>query len=250
MKSLIVCGENYVNANCSITVSSGDATKARLYDQRPSTRWGSNGSSEGATETIQVDFKDRLGTAVSRSIDRLIVLNHNLTNFYIEYWNGTAWTAIAEAVFTTNAETNNYIELAAPISTQKIRLTTTNTIGAVADKLVGELKACLFKVLVRHVVTIDRRNWDDGGAYRLQGGPLVTFRNLTKFEGETKMEQVSLASYEILEPLITARSWMTWIFYQDFRLADIYEVAAATPLSEYLDRKTYQYSLAFQAKER
>ncbi len=250
MKSLIVCGENFVNDQNTYTVTSGDATKGRLYDQRKDTRHGSNGSAEGVAHVVQVDFKDRVGTAVSRTFDRILICNHNLKNFYVEYWNGSAWVSVTESVLTTNAETNNYIEMAASVSATKVRLTCTNTIGAVADKLIGELKVCLFKVLVRHLARVERRNWDDGGSYRLQGGGLVTFRNLTKFEAEVTLEQVSLATYEILEPLVSGREWMTWVICQDFRLADIYEVAATSPLSEYLNRKEYFYTLAFKAGER
>ena len=250
MKSLIVCGENFANDQSTWTVSKGDAIKARLYDQRRDTRWGTTGSAEGVTETIQVDFKDRLGTAISRTFDRLILRNHNLKNFSIDYWNGSAWISITESVFTVNADVDTYVEIVTPISATKIRLNSSNTIGAVADKLVGELKCCLFSVLVRHIVSLKRKNWDDGGSYRLQGGHAVSFHNLAKLDVDVIMDQVSLANYEILEPLITARSWMTWIFYQDFRLADIYEVVSMGPLSEVLDRKMSLYTLEFKAAER
>lgn len=249
MKSLIVCGENYANSNSTWTVTNG-ATKAKLYDQIRSTQCISGGSAEGDPFVVQVDFKNRLGAAVGRTINRIILLNHNLKNFYFEYWDGSAWQTIAESVKTTNTESDNYIEMAASVTTLKLRLTATNTIDASAEKKIGELKACLFKVLVRHLSTIQERGWDDGGSYRLQGGSLVTFNNVVKFEGDVTIEQVTLASYEILKPLVEARSWMVWLLAEDFRLASVHEVAATSTLTALLDRKTYMYSLAFKVGER
>jgi len=253
VKSLIVLGENFVNAQDTFTVSSGDATKARLYDQKQSTQWASVGSADAVTETIQIDFKDRAGAAVSRTFDRLIFLNTNLARGYVEYWNGAAWVQIAESLFTAgspNASANLYIEMAASVSSLKVRITITHTIAAVAEKTIGEFKVCLFKVLVRHLVSFDREPWTDGGDFRLDGGGLVVFRNVTKVEASVSMGQVTQASYLILEPMVNQRQWMTWILWSDFALADTFEVVATSTLRENLDRKQYLYDLSFEVKER
>lgn len=250
MQSLIVCGENFVNANCSVTVTSGDAYKGRLSDNKRATRYTSNGSSEAAAVQVQVDFYDRVGVAVSRTFDRIILLNHNLKNFYVEYWNGTAWVSIAESVFTTNAETDNYIAMAAPVSATSIRLTATHTIGAAAEKLIGEFMACLFKTAVRHVVVLDRNDWDDGGSYRLDDGTLVTYMRSTKFEAEVSLQQMSQATYLILEPLIRERASMVWILHYDFSAADIYHLVATEQPKTSVDPKMELYEMTFPVKER
>lgn len=252
MKSLIVCGENFVNDQNAYVVSSGDATKAYLYDQKPASKWLSSGSSDGVAETIEIDFQDRQGNAISRTFDRLIFLACNLTRFYAEYWNGAAWVVIADSVFdagTPNASADVYVEMAASVSSTKLRITMTHTFGT-GEKWLGELKACLFSVLVRHKVDFQRENWDDGGDFRLDGGKLVTFVSTTKLEGEVALDQVTLDTYEIMAPLVDAKIFMTWILWDDFRLADIYEVAATTPLKAVVDRQMSLYTLTFTVKER
>lgn len=249
MQSLVVCGQNFVDANCTLTVTSGDAYKGRLCDNKRATRYGSSGSSEGVAITVQVDFKDRVGVATSRTFDRIILLNHNLKNFYFEYWNGSAWVSIAESVFTTNTATDNYIVIATPISATKIRLTATNTIAAVAEKLIGEMMACLFKTAVRHIVVLERSDWDDGADYRTDDGTLVSYMRFSKFEGKTSLQQMSLTTYEILEPLVRERAPMVWILHYDFRAADVYQLVAAGQPQVMLDRKMELFTMSFPVKE-
>ncbi len=250
MQSLVVCGENFINTNCTLAVSSGDTYKERLRDNKRALQWPTVGSTEGVAATVQVDFKNRTGSAVSRTFNRIILLNHNLKNFYIEYWDGAAWQSVAESVFTTNTATDNYIVLAASISTTKLRLTATNTIGAVAEKLIGEFMACLFVAAVRHIVTLDRADWDDGGDYRLDDGTLVTYMRTTKFEAKVSLEQMSQATYLLVEPLIRTRASMVWVLHYDFSAADIFHVVATSQPETSLDPKMELYKISFQVKER
>ncbi len=250
MQSLVVCGENFINANATLTVSSGSTYKDRLRDNKRALQWPSSGSSEGVSITVQVDFKNRIGSAVARTIDRIVILNHNLKNFYVEYWDGAAWQSVAESVFTVNAATDNYIVLAAPISTTKLKLTATNTIGAVAEKLIGEFMACAFVTAVRHIVTLDRSDWDDGSDYRLDDGTLVNNIRTTKFEAKVSLEQMSQATYLLVEPLIRTRASMVWVLHYDFTAADVYHLLATSQPETSLDPKMELYKMSFQVKER
>lgn len=253
MQSLEICGQNFIDANCSLVVSSGDATKGNIYDQRPLTQHASVGSADGSSHVLTVTFKDRDGATITRAIDRLILLNCNLSRFSAEYWDGSAWQTITESVFgagTENASENVRIAIATPISTTMLRLTMTHTFGDDDQKLIGELKACALVTAVRHLVSVDREDWDDGGSFRLQGGSLVTYINVSKFEGRVEMDQVTLATYLLVAPLIQARSWMTWLLYYDFHLAHTFEVKATSSLKEKWDKKTQLVSLSLDVKER
>jgi len=252
MKSLIILGENFVNDQNTYTVSSGDAFKSKIYDQKQSTQWITSGSAEGNIETLQVDFKDRIGDAVDRAIDRLILLNCNLAKFKIEYLSGGVWTSIAEADFTTTPNTTKdvYIEIANPITTQSLLLTATNTLLAEAEKKIGEFKACLFITDLRHRVSFNRRDWDNADSYRLQGGALVSITNVSKVEASVQIIELNLINYELIVDLISNREWMTWVLYEDFRRADIYEFKTSTPLTQNLDRRMQHYTVGFSVKER
>lgn len=247
----MVLGENFVNGDNVYTLTNGSGA-AYLYDQKADTQCASSGSSEGASWQLLIEFYDRAGNAVSRTLDSLVMLNHNLAKFKWEYWNGSAWTTITESDFTVaaNAQANLYIAMAASVSTQKLRLSATNTIGAAAEKLIAEVKACLSVTSVRHLVAISRKDWDDGGNFRLVGGALVTFMNVRKFEADITILDLAQATYELLMPLVRARSWMTFILWSDFQPADVFEVAAVDQPKEQLNRKTQMYTVAFPVKER
>lgn len=249
MKSLIMCGENFINANNTYAVSSGTGA-AYLYDQKPLTQYVSSGSTDGYSETVEITFNDTSGVALSRTIDRLIFLNCNLAQFYADYWDGAAWQTIAESVFTTNTSANVYVEIATPIATTKLRITATHTIVAGQEKKIGEFKACLFMLLVRHLVSISRKDWNNGQKMRLQGGGLISYNDLSKFEADVIIDSMSLANYEIIISALRTRLWTTWILWSDFRLADVYEVKATSAVKEQLNRKTYRYTISFQASER
>ncbi len=251
MKSIIVCGENFINDQNTYTLANGSGA-AYLYDQKPATQCLSSGSSEGATWTATIQFKDRAGDAVSRTFDRLILLNHNLSQFYLEYYDGT-WHTIAESVFNggaPNTDTDLYIEIATPVTGTQLRLTATNTIGAVAEKLVGELKACLYVSNIRHLVTFERADWDDGADYRLQGGGLVTFMQVKKVEGSIGIKDMSDTTWQLIKAILASRLWMTIILYADFDEAEIYEFKATDQPAIKFDRKAQLYEVSFKVKER
>ena len=252
MRNLIILGENFVNDQNTYTVSSGDGQKGYIYDQKRITQWESTASAEGNSETIQIDFKDRVGDVATRTIDRLIFLNCNLAKFKVEYWTGAAWALISESNFTVipNTTTEVYIEMAASVSTQKLLITMTNTIGAVADKAIGEFKACLHIVELTNKVNFQRSDWDNGGAFRLHGGSLVSFKDVSKVEASVTLNQVPLATFNLLEPLVKDRSWMTWVLFEDFRRADIYEFKAVTPLKVTFDFTISRYTMSFGVAER
>lgn len=252
MKDLIICGENFVNDQNTYTVSSGDSSKDKVYDQKPNTKWETSGSAEGNSETFQCDFYNRVGTAVQRTFDRIILLNCNLAKFKIERWDGAAWQNISEADFTVtpNGDANVYIEMAASVTTYKIKITATNTIGAAAEKNIGELKACLFIVELANKVDFARHDWSNAKSYRLYGGPLVTFTDVSKVEATVKFSQVTITNYELLKDKIRDREWMTWVLYEDFRRADIYEFKAITDWQESFNHVIERYDLTFDVGER
>lgn len=251
MISLMVLGENFVNQYNTYTLTNGGGA-AYLYDQKPDTQAYSTGSSEGASWQVLIEFFNRGGIATSREIDSIIMLGHNLARFKWEYWTGSAWTTISESDFTTvaNTKANNYIAMAASVTTQKLRLTATNTLTATAEKVLGEVKACLGVSAIRHLVTISRKDWDDGGSFRLVGGNLVSFHNVRKFEADVTIVQLTKTTYDLIIDLLRTRAWMTWVLWSDFDEADIYEVACADNPKEVLDRKMQLFTLTFPVRER
>jgi hypothetical protein len=131
------------NAPSRLTVNYGNASKAYLYDRDKDSKWLTSGAnSDLTTVSIQVDFYER-GQAVSRTIDRLIILNHNWKNFIVYYWDGAAWQTWSTQ--TNVADANTIISLASQ-TTAKIKVEITATQSADAEKYAGELMACAAQI--------------------------------------------------------------------------------------------------------
>lgn len=132
---------NYLNRHAynasDIIVSSGDATKHRLFDMVPSSRWQSAGSSDVVTETIEFGLW-RPGARMSHDVVHIMVMNHNIEGLVVEHsnTNGAPWTTGYSK--TDLAEKNTRITLAATAMDRiKVSMTTTQT--ADAEKAIGDI---------------------------------------------------------------------------------------------------------------
>lgn len=252
MNSLELLTRNYVDANCGISLSSGTGA-SYLYDGIPSSRSSSSGSADGTTETIDVEFKDKAGTVVSRTFDRLVLLNINLARFYVQYWSAGAWVTIAESVFgagSENAEANVYVEMATPVSSTKMRIVATHTIIAGEEKRIGEFKVAALISVVRHVVAIDQSTWSDGDSRRLDNGKLFAWSTVRKLDLSVRMDSVSKTTFDAIIDYLRESGPMVWVFWDDYEPADIYDVRVDPGSLRYsLDRKVRRYSLSMSVKE-
>lgn len=242
--------ENYVNADDTIAVTSGDGTKAYLYDQKPSTCHLSSGSSDIIPETIDVTFKNWQGSAVNRTFDRIILLGHNYKAITADYYNGSAWVAIAEATLTLSAA-NTIIEIATPITAGRVRVVAATTQTANAEKYLGELKVCASVVSLGLCLS----NWQPTGeqkgeAYRLSGGSLVSWKEWTKLSGTLSLENVLKATKNLVLPYIKTGGFLTLVFYGDYDASEVYEFAIVSPPSIGVDRKAELFNLGIELRER
>lgn len=123
-----------------VTVSSGLNLADFLTDQNNDTYWRSSGSTDSITETIEIDF-------ASATINRLFLLKHNLKDFNIKYWNGSAWTHFTSVYGLDGTKTNitetafsdsvAYYEFAS-VTTTKILISATKTQVANAQKYISQ----------------------------------------------------------------------------------------------------------------
>ena len=245
-----VFSENYVNGDCTIAVTSGDATKAYLYDQKPATTHLSSGSSDIITETVDVSFKNWQGAAVNRTFDRIILLVHNYKAITADYWNGSAWVSIAEATLTL-AAANTIIEIATPISATRVRVVAATTQVVNAEKYLGELKVCLNLISLGTALS----DWQPAGeqkagAYRLAGGPLVAWKEWTRLAGTLSLENVTKAIKDALLPYLKASGFITLVFYADFDASEVYEMSIASAPAWAVDRKAELFSLSMELREK
>jgi len=242
--------ENYVNGDCTFTVVSGDGTKAYLYDQKQATTWLSSGSDDTTTETITIVFNNWQGEEVSRTFDRIVLLNHNLAGITADYWNGSAWIAITEAT-TTLSDEDNIIEIVTAISATRFRINCTTAQSTDAEKYIGELKICADIVSLGLTLS----DWQPmgeqkGETYRLAGGSLVSWKEWTKLAGTLSLENVSKTVKDTLVPYIKLNGFLTLIFYSDYDASEVYEVAIGNAPSVMVDRKSDFFRVPLELRER
>lgn len=148
--------KNYVSADDSITVSHGDGAKAYLYDRDNASCWLSSGADDDTTQiTIEIVFKEG-STAVNRTIDSLFLINHNLKNWILEYWDGSAWqTLTSETVDDEDVTFKSFAEQ----TTAKVRLTCDEAQAVDAEKFIGEMIICALRVDLGDVMmNMERRD--------------------------------------------------------------------------------------------
>jgi len=93
MDTPLFFGPNSVNANCAITVSTGEAVKYRLYDRDWNALWQTIGqNSDSSPASVEVIFKDK-GVEALRTLDTLFLQNINAATVAVDFKDLSGWTA-------------------------------------------------------------------------------------------------------------------------------------------------------------
>ncbi len=135
--------KNYVDASATILPSHGSTNINRIYDADRDAQYQSSGANDDTTEvTIEIQFFEA-GVSLSKTIDRLIVVNHNLKDIELEYWNGSAWaSAVTDTVIAVSTSTLSFTA----VTTTKVKLKATETQVADEEKLIGLLVVCALQL--------------------------------------------------------------------------------------------------------
>lgn len=118
-----------------MTVDTGDAGKNRAYDRDPATQWSSVGSSDTTTETYTVIFN------ANKTFNRVSLMNHNLKDYYIQYWVDPLWEDFDPPIQITGGTNTDDLFEVAEVTTTRIGLKATKTHVVDDEKRVGEFLA-------------------------------------------------------------------------------------------------------------
>lgn len=252
MNALKIFSQNWLDENCAITVLSGDATKAYLYDQNQARQWVSVGSSDAIEESLEIIFKNWQGSEVSRTFDRIILLNHNLKSCAFDYWDGAQWVIITPAALANVTVAYTYIELVTPISATRVRVRPATTQTANAEKAIGELKFCQ-KILPGTQLwlsALTRSDEQQSDSVYTGEGRLIFWKDWTRFAMSGNLVDVTLADHDLLFPYLKSAQFVTIVFYNDFDLTECFECAIVSSPGHTLDRKTKLFEISLELKER
>lgn len=132
--------KNYITEDCDFSVSHDDTFIERMFDRDNESQWISSGANSDATEVvIDITFKEG-SVEIEREIDTVILINHNLEDPILEYWDGSAFQSLdSETDLTSGAYTKFSFNA---VSTTILRIRNSQTITTNAEKAIGEIIAC------------------------------------------------------------------------------------------------------------
>jgi len=127
---------NVLNEDATYTLTSADSDLANyLYDRDRTTKLTSVGSDDVTDEVYLITF------ASAKTVDAIIVDNHNIKAGDIKYWNGAAYVDFSTAIsYSGNTNSTDYHTFDS-VSTERIQITMNTTQVVDAQKFIGQFYA-------------------------------------------------------------------------------------------------------------
>ena len=134
--------KNYFEDTGVLTVSTGDATKANMYDRNTTSQWASVGSNDTIVESVLMVW------SAFKTFDYICLRNINLAGYAIYYMDpGTgAWTDFVPAINVAGNTDASVIHNFTAITTREVLLLSLNTFPANDEKRIGEFMTYLEKM--------------------------------------------------------------------------------------------------------
>lgn len=205
--------KNYVSADDVITASSGASGIANLYDRDRGTLWKSVGSSDGVMETLDVTFYEG-SVATNRTFTVLILLNHNLKEYYLDRYASGAWTNLYSQ---TNETTTDTVIVLSSATDSRARLRADKTQGGSTDKQIGQLIIANLSLAFPRDPSIYSEKWaEEAAMYELFDGTVEkvmrrrTANRLSKYTCDWGVKAWSEANRDSLFALKEAGTPVLW----------------------------------------
>lgn len=126
----------------TVSATSGDGASKFILDLDVDTYWTSVGSSDAETETITIQFDG------SKTLDRILLLDHNFKSFTVKYYDGSSYVAFANVIGiggtslsgiteTAFAKDSSYYEFDS-VTTLSIQIAVTTTQTTNAEKYLSQ----------------------------------------------------------------------------------------------------------------
>jgi len=247
--ALKIFGENRINENSTIAVTSGDTTKTNIFDQKRATLWQSSGSSDYDIQTVDITFKNSSGGGIFYPIDAAIILNMNWKYFTISSL-GPYHRSVNNPQISEIADSDYIYDFATARTYSNISFNVYTTQIANAEKCAGEIKLVTEIMTLNCLTNFERKDIAKQGDYYTSGGALVRWKEYQKFSGVLTIENMTLAQRDILIAAIDAYEYLTFVFYEDFDATAVYEVAITATPTEVFNRKTQMFNISLEVKER
>lgn len=251
------------------SASSGDASVERALDRNPVSYWRSVSSNDTVTETITITFDS------DKTINRLLLLDHNWKSYNVKYDVSGVWTHFASVVGVNGVTQSNITETVYPydssyyefteVTTGAIQIEVTTTQVADAQKYINQI------IATKEIGTLV-------GYPEIKGGKLsrnsrekqmLSGKYLTLKSEESFMVDLSFSNYprslsadvDLIFSLYDLETpFLVWICggrtgsdyfgkqLRTFRLKDVYQVQTAAEIDPDYSQNVYQNSVNFTVK--
>ena len=195
--------------------------------------WSTTDSTDAANTTIEIDFVDVVEFA------NILILNHNLKGYTIQYWNGSIWVSFSTPISVSNNTATSNHHTFTKVIAQKIKIVISGTQVADSDKSIRQLiiseSLGEFTVEPQIKPTVDRNRT----ATKYLSGKSYVSKSKGGFQCELKLDSVSGdADLSLAESIFDSfEGVLMWLSggdssqfetqRQGYRLQDIYLVMCA-----------------------
>lgn len=237
MAEPIIYTRNYIDKETVFVVSNTNmrVNIDKIFDtDKDNFAITSGANSDGTLLTIEAHFKDGSGADVSRTVDTVIIVKHNLKDIEIERWNGSTWVSVATE---TNLTTGTIIISFSSVSTQRIRLSVSPTQTANQEKQIGLMFACAVTSDIGVEITNLSVSYRQKQSILLMGdGQLqrtvvsYTPNRSAKYQAKASFRLLSDATFEILRAVKEDGLAFLWQPESETKPEDIFLVHWTGPL--------------------
>ena len=208
--------KNFVDGECVFSVSHGSALIENIFDFDKNSQWFSDGvSDDNAVEvSIVINFMSA-GQSVQRTLNRIILINHNLKDPTFEYYDGSAWQTLVTGSSLASGTT---IFIFTQRTTTAIRLRCSTTQSADEFKEIGELIATLLSFepsyeMVNYDVTFNQRKsfelmLADGAIHKTT--VMFSQNRSAKYEANVRFDFLATSELESLMAIRDAGQAFLW----------------------------------------
>lgn len=245
--------KNYVNADDSFASSYvGSSGYSSLYDKDRTSQLVTVGAGSDGTEVeITITFKEG-STAVNRTFTSIWVLNHNMKQWDIEYYDGSWHSLLAETV---DATQDRLVEFAA-VTASMLRISCLKTQVAHEQKKIGELiVANLLLDIGKDMSNYDVRYREkvkdivlgDGSLHRVVSPYGNSYSLSQKYEANVGFKYISKSLRDSLKAIKELNESVLWLPESSALPYEIFEVLWTSPWAEKFSSlyKSSGYDISF-----
>lgn len=221
--------KSFINSNSLFDSSHGDTVIQRICDRDKVSKWVSEGADSDGTEiTLAATFIEG-GEIVQKTIGYVILVNHNLSNPTIEYFDGSTWVELDSA---TGVVDGTSVFSFGEVTCEQVRVRVDHTQVAHQEKYIGEFIACAgvlvpSKDLVGYDVQMVQRK-----AYELQLADgsvqkttvMFSVNRSSKYEANVRFDFLTVDELEVLQAYRDTAQAFLWQPESETRPDEIYLV--------------------------